>query len=245
MGLSRRRFGGGRGEKWLQDVDGHVVLHPGQRRALPLGRRQRRTGRWSATRPPTRRSSPALRRPPRAWPPSLDRELGLVTDGDLLAELGRPGREVAAGPRRQPWYFLLPDGELYRWDGGGEAAGTLVGMPRPATTPTRPARTTPGRPAATPRSASPAVTLTIDREGGFVGQPWLVTVSRAETLRAGRVRRASPVRRTTSIPPALTWTGDRHRTTSTPSATIRPHASLPSERLRQARSFLSASPRPP
>jgi hypothetical protein len=58
----------------------------------------------------------------------LDQQLGLFTDGDLWQNWGGRNENWLMGNGGQ-WYFILPNGELYRWDGSGQATGTLVGIP--------------------------------------------------------------------------------------------------------------------
>ena len=89
------------------------------------------------------------------------------------------------------WYFLLPDGELYRWDGGSQATGTLVGTPGASYhAAAGPAGRRPAGPAHG-RWASPGSTLTIDREDGFVGAV-VVDGRRPATAGAEPTPRPSP-----------------------------------------------------
>jgi hypothetical protein len=67
------------------------------------------------------------------------------------------------------WYFILPDGGLYRWDGSSQATGTLIAQLNPAdnTDPTRLINAQPGQgPASLSISGS---TLTITPSTGFTG----------------------------------------------------------------------------
>jgi len=55
----------------------------------------------------------------------LDQSLGLFTTGDDHTNWGGRSEKWLMGEGHQ-WYFILPDGRLYAWDGGRTASGTLV-----------------------------------------------------------------------------------------------------------------------
>jgi hypothetical protein len=55
----------------------------------------------------------------------LDQTLGLATDGNLWLNWGGRNEKWVTGAGGQ-WYFILPDGSLYRWDGSTAATGTFV-----------------------------------------------------------------------------------------------------------------------
>ncbi len=59
---------------------------------------------------------------------ALDQERGLFSDGNFWENYGGRQEKWLQGASDQ-WYFLLPNGELHQWDGGGGAAGNLVGIP--------------------------------------------------------------------------------------------------------------------
>src|SRR5262249_26076512 len=54
----------------------------------------------------------------------LEDPLRLYTDGDLYLNWG--GKNDKWLRNASAWYFLLPDGSLYLWDGSSQATGTLV-----------------------------------------------------------------------------------------------------------------------
>ncbi len=58
----------------------------------------------------------------------LDQERGLFSDGNFWENYGGLNEKWVRGAG-DLWYFLLPNGELYRSDGGSGATGTLVGTP--------------------------------------------------------------------------------------------------------------------
>lgn len=97
----------------------------------------------------------------------LDQQLGLTFTGDYSLNWG--GRDEKWMQSTTGWHFILPDGELYRWDGSGTAAGTPVGTPGASYYADPPLLhdAMPDQPhAAVSVSGS---TLTIDREDGFIG----------------------------------------------------------------------------
>ena len=55
----------------------------------------------------------------------LDVSLGLITTGDLFEDWGGRGEKWMKGADGA-WFFILPNGELYEWDGSGGANGTLL-----------------------------------------------------------------------------------------------------------------------
>jgi hypothetical protein len=57
----------------------------------------------------------------------LNQQYGFFTDGNFYENLGGLGEKWVQGTGGTGWYFLLPNGELYAWDGGSGATGTLVG----------------------------------------------------------------------------------------------------------------------
>lgn len=57
----------------------------------------------------------------------LDEQLGLWSNGNLSQNWGGRNEKWLQGASNE-WYFLLPNGDLYRWDGSAQATGTLVGQ---------------------------------------------------------------------------------------------------------------------
>src|SRR5262249_43801802 len=57
----------------------------------------------------------------------LDQQLALSFTGNDYFNWG--GRDEKWLTGAAGWYFITPDGGLYRWDGSGTASGTLVGTP--------------------------------------------------------------------------------------------------------------------
>jgi hypothetical protein len=59
----------------------------------------------------------------------LDTQIGLRTDGGNLWENFFGAGERWLLDRNNSWYFILPNGEFYLWDGSPQATGTLIGTP--------------------------------------------------------------------------------------------------------------------
>lgn len=107
----------------------------------------------------------------------LDQQLGLTFTGDYSLNWG--GRDELWMQSDTGWHFILPDGELYHWDGSSTATGTLVGTPGASYYANPPLLhdAMPDQPhAAVSVSDS---TLTIDREDGFIGAV-VVTVTASD-----------------------------------------------------------------
>lgn len=58
---------------------------------------------------------------------ALDEQLGLTSNGDLWENWGGAGDKWMQGAAGE-WYFILPDGGLYAWDGSAGASGAFVGQ---------------------------------------------------------------------------------------------------------------------
>lgn len=56
---------------------------------------------------------------------ALDEQLGLTSNGDLWENWGGAGDKWMQGAAGE-WYFILPDGGLYAWDGSAGASGAFV-----------------------------------------------------------------------------------------------------------------------
>jgi hypothetical protein len=56
---------------------------------------------------------------------ALDAQLGLWSSGNVSFDWGGRKEKWLQG-RSNEWYFVLPDGELYRWDNSSQATGTFV-----------------------------------------------------------------------------------------------------------------------
>jgi hypothetical protein len=94
--------------------------------------------------------------------------LGLYTDGNYYTNWGGRGEKWVQGAGGF-WYFILPDGGLYHWDGSGTASGTLIAQLDPADN-TDPTRLTDAQPGQGPASLSLfGSTLTITPNTGFTG----------------------------------------------------------------------------
>jgi hypothetical protein len=61
----------------------------------------------------------------------LHNSLGLFTSGNLHLNWGGRKEEWLQGTGGT-WYFILPNGDLYRWDGSSQATGTLMGQLDPS-----------------------------------------------------------------------------------------------------------------
>lgn len=117
---------------------------------------------------------------------TLRQSLGLTSDGNYYFNWGGRNEEWVQSAGGQ-WYFILPDGEFYQWDGSGPATGTLVATLSTAdyADPSRLWNATPG---ATVSFAGNQLTVTPD--AGFTGQltvnvtvsDGLFTVNQAFTL---------------------------------------------------------------
>jgi hypothetical protein len=58
----------------------------------------------------------------------LDQQLGLTFTGNYWQNWGGRNEKWMIDATSQ-WYFILPNGQLYRWDGSSSATGTLIGTP--------------------------------------------------------------------------------------------------------------------
>jgi uncharacterized protein YkwD len=99
---------------------------------------------------------------------ALKVQYGLHTDGNYLLNWGGKQDKWIMG-NGSSWYFLLPDGSLYQWDGGKGATGTLIANVGTAVyaDPTLLTNAQPGQAPAT-LSVSGNV-LTVTPNAGFVG----------------------------------------------------------------------------
>jgi subtilase family serine protease len=99
----------------------------------------------------------------------LDQQLGLFSDGNLFLNYGGRQEKWVQGTGGA-WYFILPSGELHRWDGVANTAnGALVGTPGASyyAQPDLLYNAQPNQPHAAVSVAGG--TLTISRDAGFVG----------------------------------------------------------------------------
>ncbi len=105
----------------------------------------------------------------------LDRSLGLFTSGDLFENFFGAGEKWFQDSTEQ-WYFTLPNGEIYQWDGADSATGALVATLTPSFH-ASPSAVYNGYEARATVSISSS-TLSIDREDGFIGSFYVtLTVS--------------------------------------------------------------------
>jgi hypothetical protein len=107
----------------------------------------------------------------------LDQQLGLRFAGTYFANWGGRGEKWMQGGSGA-WHFILPDGSLYRWDGGAGANGTLVGTPG-SSYHADPALLHDAVPDPRATLGVAGASLTIDRQDGFVGAV-VVTVTAAD-----------------------------------------------------------------
>ena len=138
----------------------------------------------------------------------LDQQLGLTFTGDFYENYGGRQERWLLGDGGQ-WYFLVPDGRLFAWDGVlNQATGTLVGNVG-ASYWEDPSLLYDAQP--NPRAAVTVSggTLTIDREDGFIGAV-VVTVT-ASDGRGGSDRETFTltVTPTANRPPELAPIADR------------------------------------
>jgi Subtilase family len=98
----------------------------------------------------------------------LDQQLGLSTDGNLWLNYGGRQEKWVLGSGGV-WYFIVPTGELYRWDGVPNTAnGTLMGNVG-ASYYANIALLYDAVPDPHAALSVSGTTLTVDRENGFVG----------------------------------------------------------------------------
>ena len=55
---------------------------------------------------------------------NADHDLGLTTNGNYFENWGHQGEKWVHG--NDGWYYITPDGSLYKWDGSATASGTLM-----------------------------------------------------------------------------------------------------------------------
>jgi ELWxxDGT repeat protein len=107
----------------------------------------------------------------------LNQQLGLHTDGGNLWEDWGGRAEKWLLDALDRWYFILPTGELYLWDGSEEATGELVAVPG-ASCYADPSLLYDAQPDAHVSLTLSGDTLRIERDANFVlGFEVLVTVS--------------------------------------------------------------------
>lgn len=58
----------------------------------------------------------------------LTKELGLQAPGNFFGNWAGSDEKWLKGKEKDEWLFIRPDGKLFRWDGKGPAAGTLVAV---------------------------------------------------------------------------------------------------------------------
>jgi hypothetical protein len=92
------------------------VFLPGQPRQIQLSASD-------ADNDPLSYSAVVIRAEERAY--QLDQSLGLSSDGNFSTNWGGRNEKWIRG-NGSAWYFILPSGELYRWNGSNAAAGTPV-----------------------------------------------------------------------------------------------------------------------